>query len=152
MRYIIYMSLMYFFRGRIIDMLLNKVDITAICIAKCLCCNDRLTCEEISKKAHLPLPLTRRIASQLKTTNVLTSFHGRINSGYSLARTPEEISLYDIVSAVHPDFVAYYRPTEMGVDEKDSLELQQIEKCLEQASNIIVQDLSAIKLKQVVLN
>jgi len=57
------------------------------------------TARDLAAEAHLPLPTVSKILKSLARGGVLTSHRG-LKGGYTLARTPEEISLTDIIVAM----------------------------------------------------
>ncbi len=61
------------------------------------------TAPKLSEHMGLPLPTVRKILKILTTENLLESTRG-VSGGYSLARTPEDITLMDMVSAFEGPF------------------------------------------------
>jgi FeS assembly SUF system regulator len=57
------------------------------------------TARELSAKAHLPYATVSKILKALVRKSLLVSHRG-IKGGYSLARSPEEISVAEIVAAL----------------------------------------------------
>ena len=57
------------------------------------------TARDLAAEAHLPLPTVSKILKSLAKGGVLTSHRG-LKGGYTLARSPEEISLTDIIAAM----------------------------------------------------
>ncbi len=60
--------------------------------------NLQVTAPNLSKDMALPLPTVRKILKVLTGENLLVSTRG-ITGGYSLARSPESITLMDMVAA-----------------------------------------------------
>ncbi len=54
---------------------------------------------EIAEKQAVPREFLAKILKELTAAKILRSFHG-IKGGYSLARSPSEISFLDIIQAV----------------------------------------------------
>ena len=61
--------------------------------------SEQFTAQELSKAMRLPLPTVRKILKTMTRAGLLESTRGA-NGGYGLARTPEEISLLDMVAAM----------------------------------------------------
>lgn len=59
-------------------------------------CGKRAKAPEISEETTAPLRFTRNILQKLTRTGIINSYMGHIG-GYELARSPEEISLYDVM-------------------------------------------------------
>lgn len=58
-----------------------------------------LSAQQLSKHTHLPHATVSKILKKLLNAKLLTSTQG-MNGGYSLARTPDMISVSDIITAV----------------------------------------------------
>lgn len=69
---------------------------------------------EISEKQDISLKYLEAILATLKSAGLVTSDRGR-KGGYSLARSPVEISLFDILAPLE-DSVNYVHCTETGTD------------------------------------
>jgi FeS assembly SUF system regulator len=61
--------------------------------------DQQTTAPDLSRDMGLPLPTVRKILKQLVGEKLLVSTRG-ITGGYSLARSPENISLMDMVTAL----------------------------------------------------
>ncbi len=59
----------------------------------------KISLREISDEKKLPLKYLGEIAQELKRAGIVTSKEGR-DGGYSLAKTPSEISLIDVLEAL----------------------------------------------------
>ncbi|HEV2205518.1 MAG TPA: SUF system Fe-S cluster assembly regulator [Candidatus Acidoferrales bacterium] len=57
------------------------------------------TARDLAAESRLPLPTVSKVLKELLQSGLLVSRRG-IQGGYSLARTPREISLVDIISAL----------------------------------------------------
>jgi len=60
---------------------------------------NRLSVREIAEKEDLPVRYLEQLISSLKKAKLVTSVKGP-SGGYSLSKTPDQITLLDIVSAV----------------------------------------------------
>lgn len=60
--------------------------------------NELATAPSLSELLGLPLPTVRKILKTLTSENLLESTRG-VSGGYSLARSPEDITLMDMVAA-----------------------------------------------------
>lgn len=58
----------------------------------------QITASDLSNHMGLPLPTVRKILKTLTLENLLVSTRG-VTGGYSLARSPEQITLMDMVAA-----------------------------------------------------
>jgi len=58
-----------------------------------------LSLGEVSRTEHLPLPYLEQLASSLKRAGLLGAHRG-VHGGYFLDRSPDEISVLDVVRAV----------------------------------------------------
>ena len=74
--------------------------------------NDLATAPSLSELLGLPLPTVRKILKILTTENLLESTRG-VSGGYCLARSPEDITLMDMVAA----FEGPISMTECAADE-----------------------------------
>ena len=61
--------------------------------------NKRVQAQEIAAAEGIPAPLLAKVLQQLARSNLIDSFKGP-GGGFSLNRTPREISLYDIFRVV----------------------------------------------------
>jgi len=61
------------------------------------------TAKEISEGYNIPYDLLSKVLQQLTKKKVIKSFQG-IRGGYSLTRTPDNLTLYDIIRAVEPNY------------------------------------------------
>jgi Rrf2 family protein len=83
-----------------------------------------VTCKEISESYKIPYDLLAKILQQLSKNGIIRSAQG-IKGGYSLNRSPDNITLVDIISAVEPD----YRLTECMVDDSSEIECMHYNCC-----------------------
>jgi FeS assembly SUF system regulator len=58
-----------------------------------------LSAQDLAARARLELPTVSKLLKQLAHARLVESFRG-VNGGYRLARTPEQISIADIVVAM----------------------------------------------------
>jgi Rrf2 family protein len=79
--------------------------------------NHSATAKEISDGYNIPYDLLSKVLQQLTRKNVIKSYQG-IKGGYSLIKTPKNLTLIDVICAVEPN----YQITECmqnGSNEKD---------------------------------
>ncbi|HEX4021212.1 MAG TPA: Rrf2 family transcriptional regulator [Acidobacteriaceae bacterium] len=55
--------------------------------------------KDIAEEYHIPIPLLAKILQQLTRTGVLVS-HSGINGGYSLARSADAITAFEVIRAI----------------------------------------------------
>ena len=60
--------------------------------------------KEISKRHDLPVPFLEQVLHQLKVEGLVKSLRG-VNGGYILSRSPEEITLGDVIRALEGPIV-----------------------------------------------
>jgi Rrf2 family protein len=65
--------------------------------------NNSATAKEISEGYNIPYDLLSKVLQQLTKKNVIKSFQG-IKGGYSLIKTPENLTLIDVIRAVEPNY------------------------------------------------
>lgn len=61
------------------------------------------TAKEIADGYNIPLELLAKVLQQLKRFEIIKSFQGN-KGGYALSRSPEKITLIDIISAIENDY------------------------------------------------
>lgn len=71
----------------------------ALVVAAAMSEGRRFQAEEICRKAKIPEPFTRKILHALVEGGLLVAHRGP-GGGYSFARPPERISLYDVVFVI----------------------------------------------------
>lgn len=99
------------------------------------------TARDLAAEAHLPLPTVSKVLKSLAKGGVLTSHRG-LKGGYALARSPEEISLTDIIAAMEGPMTLTECGEEVGQCSHQSLcpvtaNWQQINVVLRQALSTI---------------
>ena len=77
-------------------MQLNITTDYAIRIVLCVAIQHQASAASVSLAMGIPLEYTRKVAHQMKEANILHVDRGS-RGGYSLAREPEDITLFDIV-------------------------------------------------------
>ena len=60
---------------------------------------DYLSIQKISEMLNIPVPSIKKISSTLKKSGILTSKTG-LNGGLRLAKTPQTITVYEILTAI----------------------------------------------------
>lgn len=61
------------------------------------------TAKEISESYDIPYELLSKVLQKLSKLNIVKSFQG-VKGGYSLVKSPEKITLIDIIAAVEPNY------------------------------------------------
>ena len=61
------------------------------------------TARDISQFYDIPYELVAKVLQQLVKKNIISSYQG-VRGGYSLARTPDQISLMEIISAIEENY------------------------------------------------
>jgi Rrf2 family protein len=61
------------------------------------------TAKEISEGYNIPYDLLSKVLQQLTKRKVIQSFQG-IKGGYSLLKTPDNLTLIDVIRAVEPNY------------------------------------------------
>ncbi|HKS65936.1 MAG TPA: SUF system Fe-S cluster assembly regulator [Candidatus Acidoferrales bacterium] len=79
------------------------------------------TARDLAAESRLPLPTVSKVLKELLQSGLLVSRRG-IQGGYTLARTPKEISLVDIISALEG-------PVALTVCSTDVIGLCDVEAC-----------------------
>lgn len=77
-------------------MQLNITTDYAIRIVLCVAIQQQASAASVSLAMGIPVDYTRRVARQLREANILYAERGT-RGGYTLARKPEDITLFDIV-------------------------------------------------------
>ncbi|MDR3611476.1 MAG: Rrf2 family transcriptional regulator [Ignavibacteriaceae bacterium] len=62
-----------------------------------------VTAKEISEGYNIPYDLLSKVLQQLTHKKLVNSFQG-IKGGYTLNHDPENVTLFDIISAVEPNY------------------------------------------------
>jgi len=58
-----------------------------------------ISAQDLAERAHLELPTVSKLLKQLAHAGLVASLRG-VNGGYRLARTPERITIADVVTAM----------------------------------------------------
>ncbi len=61
------------------------------------------TARDISQHYDIPYELVAKVLQQLVKKDIISSYQG-VRGGYLLVKTPEHISLMDIISAIEDDY------------------------------------------------
>jgi Rrf2 family protein len=61
------------------------------------------TARDISQFYDIPYELVAKVLQQLVKKNIISSYQG-VRGGYSLAKTPDQISLMEIISAIEENY------------------------------------------------
>lgn len=83
-----------------------------------------VTAKQIAESYQIPYELLAKVLQQLVKFNIIRSFQG-INGGYSLTKSPDKITLIDIIKAIDPD----YRITECMKEKSSSNECSHFDCC-----------------------
>jgi Rrf2 family protein len=105
-------------------------------------------CSQLAAEGKMPERFLLQILRNLVTHGILRSTRG-VEGGYSLVRTPEQISLLEVIEAIEGP---YETETSLGEGEGISTEAQaKLKEALSQVTNTTRQQLEAIKLSQLLL-
>ena len=74
----------------------------AMRVVRALMGKNRLSVGEICEKEGITAPFAYKILKKLQMADIVQGYRG-VHGGYSLKRDPEELTLYDIYSAIDPD-------------------------------------------------
>ncbi len=100
-----------------------------------------IPCSQIANAGHMPERFLLQILRNLVTHGILSSTRG-VDGGYKLEKTPESISLLDVIEAVEGPMTSNL-PTQTGFDEESAEKLQ---GALDEVSLVARRELSAVKL------
>lgn len=75
----------------------------AIRVVRELADGEKKAVQQICDKEMIPLPYGYKILKKLEKAGLVQSFRGA-KGGYSLVRTPDTITLYDVLMAVNEEF------------------------------------------------
>ena len=64
----------------------------------------RLSVNEICEKESITAPFAYKILKKLQKAEIVKGFRG-VHGGYSLNRRAEDLTLYDIYTAIDPEFL-----------------------------------------------
>jgi Rrf2 family protein len=62
-----------------------------------------VTARDISQSYDIPYELVSKILQQLVRKNLISSYQG-VRGGYSLVKSPEQISLFEIITAIEDNY------------------------------------------------
>jgi FeS assembly SUF system regulator len=79
----------------------SKLTDYATVVMTCLAAagDDVLSAQQLAERARLELPTVSKVLKQLANAGLVTSFRG-VNGGYRLARSPQAITVAEIVTAM----------------------------------------------------
>ena len=100
-------------------------------------------CSQLAAEGNMPERFLLQILRNLVTHGILRSTRG-VDGGYSLVRTPEEISLLEVIEAIEGPLNMGEPPSE-GMSAETQIRLHQ---ALQQVTDNSRRELQAIKLSQ----
>ena len=71
-------------------------------VIRALMWEPRLSVSEICERESITAPFAYKILKKLQNAGLVEGYRG-VHGGYALKRNPEELSLYEIYSAIDPD-------------------------------------------------
>ena len=74
----------------------------AMRVIRALMWEPRLSVSEICERESITAPFAYKILKKLQNAGLVEGYRG-VHGGYALKRDPEELSLYEIYSAIDPD-------------------------------------------------
>ena len=83
-----------------------------------------VTAKEISDEYDISYELLSKVLQKLSKSNIVKSYQG-IKGGYSLGKSPKEISIIDIISAIETN----YKITECMEKNHSELECRHLNNC-----------------------
>ena len=85
-------------------MLITRECDYAVRVIRALAGEKRLSVGEICEKEAITAPFAYKILKKLQKSKLVKGYRG-VHGGYSLNRAPEEMTLFDIYSAVDPELL-----------------------------------------------
>lgn len=74
----------------------------AVRVIRALAGEQRLSVSEICERESITAPFAYKILKKLQKSGIVRGFRG-VHGGYSLDRQPDEMTLFDVYSAIDPD-------------------------------------------------
>ncbi|MDO5363133.1 MAG: Rrf2 family transcriptional regulator [Eubacteriales bacterium] len=74
----------------------------AVRVIRALAGEQRLSVSEICERESITAPFAYKILKKLQKSGIVRGFRG-VHGGYSLNRQPDEMTLFDVYSAIDPD-------------------------------------------------
>lgn len=74
----------------------------AVRVIRALAGEKRLSVSEICEREDLTAPFAYKILKKLQKAKIVKGFRG-VHGGYSLNRLPEELTLFDVYTAIDPE-------------------------------------------------
>ena len=85
-------------------MLITRECDYAVRVIRALAGEERLSVGEICEKEQITAPLAYKILKKLQKAKLVKGFRG-VHGGYSLDRKTEEITLFDVYTAIDPELM-----------------------------------------------
>ncbi|MDO5799493.1 MAG: Rrf2 family transcriptional regulator [Eubacteriales bacterium] len=85
-------------------MLITRECDYAVRVVRALAPGKRMSVGEICEKESITAPFAYKILKKLQKAEIVRGFRG-VHGGYSLRRPAEELTLYDIYTAIDPEFL-----------------------------------------------
>lgn len=95
---------------------------------------DYLAIQKISEMLNIPVPSIKKISAILKKSDILSSKTG-INGGLKLAKTPQNITIYDILIAI--EGTAPLFKVHDAFDKDAFVNSEKVERWLEASSSVL---------------
>ena len=114
-----------------------------VCLAKAACSGGKTNAKSVSEQTNVNLRFALKILSKLVLAGLVQSFKGT-NGGYKLAKTAQEISLYDVISVVDGD--CYMSRCVKNPDECARCSTCKTQKIYKEISGLIFDRLSQTKI------
>lgn len=85
-------------------MLITRECDYAVRVVRALADSRRMSVGEICEKEYITAPFAYKILKKLQKAGIVKGFRG-VHGGYSLNRSMEDLTLYDIYTAIDPEFL-----------------------------------------------
>ena len=86
------------------DMLITRECDYAVRVIRALSGAERLSVGEICEREEITAPFAYKILKKLQKAKLVRGYRG-VHGGYSMNRTPGEITLFDIYTAIDPELM-----------------------------------------------
>jgi Rrf2 family protein len=134
--------------------LTRKADYAVVALAELAASRPgKLSARELSDRTHVPLPVLTNILHQLLHHHLVTSTMG-VKGGYCVARSPEQITLAEVIDAIEGGFRLALCCTEQPSSADPSCDLEhncRVREPVRRVHSSLRQFLSRITLAQLVV-
>ena len=76
----------------------------AVRVIRAMASDPRLSVNEICERESITAPFAYKILKKLQKAGIVKGFRG-VHGGYVLNKTPDELTLYDVYTAINPDML-----------------------------------------------